>query len=321
MSEASQSDAPFFILGSGRSGSTLLRMILACHSRITIPPETWFLIDWTERFGARARLSAQEAEEAVDLAVKHYRWQDFEIDADEFRRRVRTLEEPTLRELADLIFDEFREREGRARWGDKTPPYCRIIPQLLEIYPDARIIHLIRDGRDVTKSFHDRGWHGRLLHENTIEWLRATSDVQRHQGVLTDENFLEVRYEDLVLETEAVIGRICDFLGEETEEGMFRWEGTVADKIPERERHIHKKLLRKPQPSDIERWKRELTRFETACVEAYIGPRLTEFGYERSASLGAAGAAALRGYCETVLPAADFVKRGFGFLRRRLLPS
>jgi len=319
VSDTQQQDTPFFILGSGRSGSTLLRMILACHSRIVIPPETWFLLDWTQRFDPVAPLAKAQVEEAVNLAVNHYRWPDFNIDAGDFRERALALRQPKLRALADIIFDEFRRREGRARWGDKTPPYCRIIPELRKIYPGALFIHLIRDGRDVTKSFHDRQWRGRLLHENTAEWLEATADIQRHRGQLTDEEFLEVRYEDLVLDTEATIGRICDFLGEETEPGMFSWEGAVAEKIPSRELHIHKKLLRKPQPTDVDRWKRELTPFQVACLEAYIGDRLSDFAYERSASLGAVSAAALRAYCATAVRGADFAGRAVGSLRRRLL--
>lgn len=319
MSEPLKNDDPFFIIGSGRCGSTLLRLILGGHSRIVIPPETWFLLEWTRRFDATARLTKSEVEEVVDLTTNHYRWPDFEVNADEFRSQARAVQQPTLRSLADLIFDEFRRREGCARWGEKTPRYFRIIPELSKIYPDARFIHLVRDGRDVAKSFYDRKWLGGCLHRNTAEWIEATAAVQRDCPQLGDSNFLEVRYEDLVLETEATIGRICDFLGEESEPAMFSWEDAVTDKVPSRELHIHGKLHRQPEPADVGRWKRELTPFQVACLEAYIGDRLVDFGYERATSLNPLSAAALRAYCATVLAGADFASRVLNSVGSRLL--
>lgn len=319
MSERLKHDNPFFIIGSGRCGSTLLRLILDGHSRIVMPPETWFLLDWTRRFDATALLTKSEVEEIIDLTTNHCRWPEFEINAVEFQAQARAVQQPTLRSLADLVFDEFRRREGCTRWGEKTPRYFRIIPELAKIFPDARFIHLVRDGRDVAKSFYDRKWLDGCLHRNTAEWMKATDAVLRDSSQLGDNRFLEVRYEDLVLETEATIGRICDFLGEEIEPAMLSWEGAVADKVPSHELHIHGKLHRQPEPADVGRWKRELTPFQVACVEAYIGDRLVDFGYERATSLDPLSAAALRAYCATALAGADFASRVLNSVGSRLL--
>ena len=73
--------APFFIVGSSRSGTTLLRMMLCSHSRLSIPPETWYLRPLLERFSIDLALDAAEIESAVTIVTQHHRWPDQRLDA------------------------------------------------------------------------------------------------------------------------------------------------------------------------------------------------------------------------------------------------
>ena len=113
--------APFFIVGSGRSGSTLLRLMLASHSRLTIPPETWYLIPLLKRFNIDQRLNADEVELAISIITSHYRWPDMRLDAQDFRRQASRLPKPSLRDLVEIVYRTHLQAEGKARWGDKTP--------------------------------------------------------------------------------------------------------------------------------------------------------------------------------------------------------
>ena len=88
MTDEVAAPAPFFIVGSGRSGSTLLRVMLASHSRLAIPPETWYLIPLLERFGVDQRLNADEVELAISIITSHYRWPDMRFDAQDFRQHA-----------------------------------------------------------------------------------------------------------------------------------------------------------------------------------------------------------------------------------------
>src|SRR5579859_1525478 len=212
--------APFFIVGSGRSGSTLLRMMLASHPRLTIPPETWYLAPLLQRLSIDRPLNADEIESAISIVTSHYRWPDMKLDQRDFRREVARLVKPYLRDLVEVVYRSHLQAEGKARWGDKTPAYIEILPQLAKMYPNSRFIHLIRDGRDVAKSFQATDWVGLWLHENTREWTRALDCHWRWVRSDLRDRILQVRYEDLVLKTEGTLRKICEFIGEEFEPQM-----------------------------------------------------------------------------------------------------
>jgi hypothetical protein len=311
MSDAALPNNPFFIIGSGRSGTTLLRLMLAAHSRLTIPPETWFLIPLVEQLPHRDVLTSEQVEQAIDIITQHYRWPDLEIESDELARLARGLPEPTVRGVADLIYDRLAARDGAPRWGDKTPPYAKIAPEIVELYPDAQFIHLVRDGRDVSISMYRKRWWGRWLIENTSEWRESMGWMKRNREVLDSDRILEMRYEDLVLDTEGTARRVCEFLGEEFEPAMLAWQETVDQKVPGREMDIHQKLYKAPSRDDTYRWKRELAAPRVFMVEAYLREELIQEGYELRFD-GPAWAMALkacRGVTPIVLPVIDIIVR------------
>lgn len=270
---------PFFIVGCGRSGTTLLRMMLAAHSRITIPPETWFLLTLVQRLPVDRVLTAQERNLAVRLITNHYRWPDMGISTDEFGRLAAELPEPRIRDLMEIIYASRLRLAGKTRWGDKTPHYIKIIPQLARIFPGARFICLIRDGRDVVKSMQKVQWYGPWLHDNTTEWVDAARHERRWVASGYGDQILRVRYEDLVTETEGTLIRICEFLGEQFEPQMLAWQGNIDALVPQRERHVHSKLTRTATHSDIKRWKSEMSPREVFLVEAFIRMDLRRYGY------------------------------------------
>jgi hypothetical protein len=318
--EEARSIAPFFIVGCGRSGSTLLRLMLSSHSRLTIPPETWYLGPLLAQFGADRALSATEVERATSIITSHYRWPDMKMDAREFRREVSELSRPNLRDLVEVVYRRYMRIEGKVRWGDKTPVYIEILPALARMYPNSLFIHLVRDGRDVAKSFQATGWVSRWLHQNTGEWVRAQQCQRRWSASALRARILEVRYEDLVLEPEGTLREICRFIGEEFEPQMLSWEERVDEKVPPRERRYHTKLKLRIGPEGVGRWKREMTPRETFVSEAFMGAHLARLGYERRyrSALWAPAFALTRLYCRVVLPVFEVPIRAYTFLNERL---
>jgi Sulfotransferase family len=317
-----RSAPPFFIVGSGRSGSTLLRLMLCSHSRLAIPPETWYLLPLLQRFGSDVVLNAAEVESAVAIITQHYRWPDQNLDAQEFRRGVSQLTAPRLRDVVEIVYRWHAQAAGKTRWGDKTPLYIEILPQLATMFPDCRFIHLVRDGRDVAKSHQAAGWYGPWLHDNTREWTQALDCARRWAASDLRGRILQVRYEQLILDTEATLRRICQFIGEEFEPQMLSWQQQVDEQVPERERRIHTKLKRRFGSDDVARWKREMSDRELFVAEAFMGAHLARVGYERRypGALWAPAFALTRLYCRTVLPAVAMQMRAVRFLRRRLIP-
>lgn len=311
---------PFFIVGSGRSGSTLLRMILSGHSRVAIPPETWYLLPLVELLPLSGALSCNQIDKAIEIMTQHYRWPDLKIDAQEFARQVHALENPTLRDILDVVYRQKIAEEKKEIWGDKTPPYVEIIPQLHRLYPEAKFLHLVRDGRDVTKSFHTKGWYGPWLFSNTREWKRSINLYEKYNTAEYSTIMMNVRYEDLVLDTEETVRKICLFLRLEFEPSMLEWQESVKNKVPERELHIHTKLFRKPKESDIFRWRHELSSIDVFAVESFIADELIKSGYElRFANIFWKPIFKLSWlYCMTVVPTYSFFKRATLFFWKKV---
>ena len=305
---------PFFIVGSGRSGTTLLRMILASHSRLAVPPETYFLDPLLKRLPASRPLDEAEVRRAVTIITGHGRWPDMGIEADAFAAAAAALPKPFLADIAGLVYRHHLSREGKQRWGDKTPAYIRIVPQLAEMYPGAKFIHLLRDGRDVAKSFQSVGWYGPLLHRNMDEWLEAMHLDGRWRLTPLADRLMLVRYEDLVRETARTVRGLCDFLGEAFEPQMLDWEDKVDRLVPHREMYIHEKLRRRPNPGDIERWRREMSAAELLVCEAFMGQELGRAGYPRlfEGVLWRPLLAATRIWCRLASPIVHKLRRRLG---------
>jgi sulfotransferase family protein len=310
--------APFFIVGSGRSGSTLLRMMFLSHSRLTIPPETWYLIPLVKQFNTDRPLDAKEVEAAVAIITSHYRWPDMKMDEGEFRREVSQLRQPRVRDLVEVVYQKHLRAEGKVRWGDKTPPYIEILPELARMYPHSRFIHLYRDGRDVAKSFQETGWCGTFWSQLTHEWITSLDYRQRWEHTEFRDRILDVRYERLVLETEATLREICRFIGEEFEPQMLAWEAKVDAQVPKREQVHHKKLKKRISSDAVARWKHELSARAVFVCEALIGSYLTRWGYERRypSPLWTPALVLMR----VALPVIEFHIRAVRYLGRRLGP-
>jgi hypothetical protein len=254
-----------------------LRLILCGHSRLHIPPETWFIADLVGRFPLFSPLSPEQAHEAVDVMVNHYRWPDMDIPADSFRAQAAALASPKLVDLIDLPYREHLRRAQKPRFGDKTPPYIGIVPHLLALYPDARFINLIRDGRDVAISFVDAHLHSRPYHAD-FEWTEAVRLAERWHASPHAGRILDVRYETLVREPEPTVRRVCDFLGETFEPAMFAYRERLK-LIPERERWIQQKLSRPISADAIAVWRQKLSALECFCIEASLRADLERLGY------------------------------------------
>jgi hypothetical protein len=294
--------------------------MLASHSRIAIPSETWYLTALIAEFPFDRLLQENEICEAISMMTSHYTWPDMGIDAAEVRRRAANLSEVRLRDLAEIVYRRHMEVEGKTRWGDKTPAYIEIVPPLAAMFEDAKFIHLIRDGRDVAKSFQRQGWHGPWMQGYTREWSRAVELDMRLGKTLLNERFLRVLYEDLVLHPEATLRRICAFIDEEFEDQMLSWHGKADNAIPVRERNLHSGLGRDMNSSDVSRWKREMTSRDIFVAEALIGTQLSHFGYERRyrSKLWSPLLAVTRIYCRTILPVLGLQRRVTGFVGRGL---
>jgi hypothetical protein len=167
-----------------------------------------------------------------------------------------------------LLVEKLPENSFRVRW-------------LSAIFPAARFIHIIRDGRDVALSLRQRGWDGVTTYDFAENWRDDVSGAVNAGRALGPEMYLEVSYEDLVLRTEPTLRRICAFLREDFEDVMLHFYEGAENEIPTWESQYHEKTRRPPQVNDVQRWKREMSGLHVAIFESVAGRTMDQVGYPR----------------------------------------
>jgi len=276
---ALQRSEPFFVIGAHRSGTTLLRYMLSSHPRLYLPPESEFI----PAFFSRSPTHPLNRIESRRILRKIFRlrfvreWRGAPPDIDDLVLEGETI---TPARLVDALYIAYANQHGAARWGDKTPTYTSHIDLLHHIFPRARFIHLIRDGRDVALSVLDT-W-GRRAHVDLVfaarSWVRRVGEARCSGGRLDPECYLELRYEDLAVDPEKELRRVCRFLDEEFHPKMLQFHLTAEESI--REGGFHHAVRNPLTTERIDRWRKEMSASALRVFEAIAGPTLTELGYE-----------------------------------------
>ena len=277
-----------FIVGVGRSGTTLLRLLLDAHSELAIPPETGFGLVLSE---------TSAPDELLAALMRLETWPDLGFDEPAARSLLRTVEPWSTADGLRALYGAYACRRGAARWGDKTPVHLAHMPEIAAALPEARFIHLIRDGRDVAASARGLPFAPGDGEVEAIarEWRQRIISGREAGSRL--EHYREVRYEQLVSDPEAVLRELCDFLDFEFEPSMLRAHDNadtrfaelaavrrLGDGVVTRAERIDRNALlaRPPDPGRIGRWREVLTSEDAERFDAIAGGLLSELGYEPS---------------------------------------
>ena len=278
-----------FICGATRSGTTLLRLMLDSHPALAIPGETHFIVPMIRAMKKR-RLTADEL---ADVVVSGDRWGDFHLDEDELRERFRALEPLNSADAVREFFRLYAERQGKVRWGDKTPGYVQKMRLIERVLPEARFVHIIRDGRDVALSVVPRSWGPPTVAAAAKNWKRRIERARRQAPHLG--HYLEVHYEDLISDTEAVLRQVCDFIELDFDPAMLSYHERAEERLSEKARDLsrpwgtvsaesrvesHKLASEPPRGDRIARWKTLMSEEDRREYEAIAGEALAAVGYE-----------------------------------------
>ena len=268
--------APLIVLGVRRSGTTLLRVMLDRHSELAIPDESYFVPQLAER-----HRTPVDAAGFLDDLRRLPTLAEWGLLAEDVR--------PCLRDGMDVgqavaaVYEAYAARHGKRRWGDKTPMYMQYLGLLRRLFPRARFVHLIRDGRDAAVSFLGmpdgvvtRTWaHPRTPAAFACQWRTEVEDARRLGGQVGPGRYLELRYEELVASPEEALARVCSFAGLEPEPGMLAYEGRVdVSGKPHQQ-----SLLRPPTPG-LRDWRTEMDADGVRAFEEVAGDLLAQLGHE-----------------------------------------
>ncbi len=269
---------PFFIVGCGRSGTTILRLMFNAHPDVTIPPESQFIARLVASWPRMITGSGVDADAIVALIGR--RLDHMEIDRDLARARLRVLRDRTPRAATEAIFAIVTERAGKPRWADKTPIQVEEIPTIAGVFPEARFLHIIRDGRDVALSFMERSFGPRDVWDAARLWDRLVRAGVRAGAELGPERYREVRYERLVASPEETLAELCRFVDLDPRPEMLRFFERGGGELTASERENHPNVSR-ALTTGLRDWRTEMAPGDVEAFEAVAGPLLTDLGYER----------------------------------------
>ena len=283
------------IVGSPRSGTTLLRFMLDSHPELTIPPETGFFALAPKLRGSGDKLRDKFFRELINYPQPIPAWPDFEITEDAFWLALREIAPFTVPEGFRAFYRLYAARLGKSRWGDKTPLYCMELDTIRRVLPEARFIHIIRDGRDTALSLR-RMWFspGWEIETQAAYWRKNVLSARR--AGLGRPDYIEVRYEDLILTTRVALERICAFVGLSYEESMLSYYTRAPERLREhkgrlrpdgtplltREQRLcqQKRTTEPPDPACVFAWKRSMSTEERGRFQLVAGDLLMDLGYE-----------------------------------------
>jgi hypothetical protein len=243
-------ERPFFLVGSERSGTTLLRLMLSHHPSIECAPEFEFLVEFPGFAGADTDVRAYTDGLATNRIFRAYG-----LRADTSLDFVA---------LANDLLWQYCGGSGKPIIGATCHKH---FDRLKAIWPRPRYVHLLRDGRDVARSCVQMGWAGNAWY-GVDRWVTAERLWDRIVATTAAEDRIELTYEDLILAPERELGRVCEFLGTRFDPKMMEYAS--------------KSTYERPDPKLVQQWRKKLSPRELALLEGKVGPLLRARGYQSS---------------------------------------
>lgn len=268
---------PIFIGGLDRCGKTTLRAFLQSHPRISIPAVGSNM--WTYFYRQYGDISNQENFERCLNAMMNYKHVKFlEPDVERIRREFWQGKQ-TYASLFALFQQHHAEREGKLRWGDQTGVIERYSDQIFAAYPNAKMLHMIRDPRDRYAGSLALWPNGKARAGGAVaRWIYTTilanRNLKKYPG-----HYMTVRFEDMVYQTEQTIRKVCEFLGEEFYSDMLDMPGAPEhrEKLIQRSHGDPQKSPLSPQYIGI--YSQDVPSGEVAFMQSISGRSLREYEY------------------------------------------
>jgi hypothetical protein len=272
---------PIFV-SSGRSGLTLLRLIFDSHPDLAVAHEPRFLATMAPH------PKRYEMDGGVDLdrflgdlySVSNFR--RLGLPRDELRAVLESERPADFAGAVRIVFAMYAGSRGKTIYGDKTPLYVSFIEPIASLLPEARFVHLIRDGRDTVLAYLERDKGPADVAEGAFHWRLRVSRGHASGGRLGPRRYREFHYEDLIEDPEATVRAICDFLGLPYHPAMLDYQATAERFLSEAKNPgDHKHLTMAPTKGLID-WRETMTAEDLATFEAIAGDTLEAVGYERA---------------------------------------
>lgn len=274
---------PVFIGGCERSGTTMLGSLLGAHSKCLCVPESQFKVDLLRN--KEVDISANillDLHQITEELLKNIRYRLWNIRASIKIEHISSYQDFLL-EIIKLYATVVGKSEYKY-WVDHTPANIQYTDTLLEMFPNSKFIHIVRDGRAVAASILPLDWGPNVITKAADMWKAKLSYGLAAELRYGEDKFMRIRYEDLVLCPEKSLSKICEFIGIQFEELMIERKGFEPPKYTKKQHHL---VGKKPDRTRIDSWKKKLSRREIEIFEYLTGDLLQILGYDMEFGLDA----------------------------------
>lgn len=287
-----------------RSGTTLLTCMLSAHPRIGLSYETHYLNIWKRVYGFLHVTNEREARIFIDVLDYGGQLERLDISKEDLLAHVRHSTHYSHQSIFDGIIRLHAKAMGKVRFGEKTPSHRFYVSTLLDWYPDARILHTIRDPRSTVSSMLKSPFEANSVYGNAYRWRRS---IEKLDDLIPNERIKTVCYENLVSNPLSELQSICDHIHEDYSDSMLdRSLYSVSHPAlfpqfakTEQQKQIHEGAVKTSlEPHKIHRWKEDLTPTQIKIIERSTAGTMEKLGYK---------------------PESNFAERSIDYLFSRLL--
>lgn len=245
------------------------------HPHVAIPPETHFLVP----LAGDPRTASAPLGETLSRIFRHFGFARLDLSEELVRRTVAALAPSTPGELLSIVFALYAVAQGKQRWGEKTPIQVFYMPMLSEVFPGARFVHVIRDGRDTAASLAAMSWGPHSLMGAAFTWRTAVRKGRDDGLRLGASVVLEQHLEQIVADPARHMSELCAFIGEPFDDAMLNYHESARERTVTLAPGSHPNVLR-PPTEGLRDWREGRSEREVQALQVYLRGRLDEFGYD-----------------------------------------
>jgi len=259
---------PIFVVGCQRSGTSMLFRIIQRYLKIGFGRDNGHFLRLKRNLAYYGDLNEKKnihniLNDIITIPEFKKRFRGLDINNDEF---INNLETHTYSEIVRQFYAEWAYFNGNIRWGGKTPDYTFHLLDLQALFPDLRIVHIYRDGRDVALSLFNLNWGPKNTYMAAKYWDKRVQSVRNLQESLNNENFFQISYEDLLQNPVLIFDEFLNFIAYEgKEQVMENFRNTIFDFV---------------RPDNIFKWKKKMSEHQIETFERVAGNLLHELNYE-----------------------------------------